>query len=118
MGGGALHNNAKRLRAIGQYHPDENLLTMAVDILRRVQSIRKLTGVGTYVLADSSGYVYVLKAESVVAERMVNKLSAMLVGTYAVWHSPLPTAEHICEDLRAHWEALELFRKLPTIGGT
>jgi hypothetical protein len=89
------------MRAIGQYVPD------AVEIVeliqRRIASIRRNTKAGAYMLVDSQSYVYLLRSDSCVAEEMVRRLPAMLVGLYLV-----ATTEQIIEDIEAHISDLKI----------
>jgi hypothetical protein len=80
----------KRLRAVGRFG-DAELLARLV---RRIARIRIQTGFGAYLLADSDGFVYLLRAESGVSDAMVNRLPRMLVGCYTS-----VTVQELDEDL-------------------
>jgi hypothetical protein len=53
-----------------------------MDIRRRAQQTRHVTGAGVYVLMDEAGAVYVLKACSIITERMVDQHWTWLVAHY------------------------------------
>lgn len=95
MGGRAFAN---RMRAIGQAIPGTDISPLITEILRRMRWMgRNGGGNGSYLMADSEGYVYLLRADSGVCERMVNELWRMVVGRYAC-----VSDEQIREDLISH----------------
>lgn len=92
---------AKRLRAVCQFVPGSADIVELIQ--RRIDRIRRNTGFGAYLLADSEGYVYLLRAESGVCEHMVSRLPRMVVGLYL--HA---TPEQLSEDLEQHLTDLTL----------
>lgn len=91
----------KRLRAVCQYVPGSADIVELIQ--RRIDRIRRNTGFGAYLLADSDGYVYLLRAESGVCEHMVSRLPRMVVGMYLN-----ASAEQIADDLEQHISDLTL----------
>ena len=89
-------DGARRMRAVGQAVGD--ITALCVSLQHRIRHIRRNTQCGSYLLADSEGFVYILRNESGHSDRIVNELSRMIVGLYVV----VPDAEQIAEDLKAH----------------
>lgn len=96
MGGRAF---VARMRAIGQAIPGCDIGPLVVELLRRIHRMRRNgSGNGAYLFGDSEGYVYLLRADSGVTDRMVSELPRMVVGLYLS-----VTPEQLAEDLTAHF---------------
>lgn len=96
------HAQIKHLSAIGRVLLDQDSSILILDVLRRIRKIRINTQCGAYLLADSDGYLYLLRAESPVSDRMARELSRMVVGLYSDGVSITPTAACLLSEIHAH----------------
>lgn len=101
-GGGGDRKYAPRFRAVGRAIPGTDIESLCNELVRRMRWIRHKTQAGTYVLADSEGYVYVLREQACFAERVATQLSRMIVGLYAT-RSIYPSSAQLCTDLVQHF---------------
>lgn len=98
-GGGGTRKFAPRFRAVGRAVPGHDIEPLCNELLRRIRWIWRKTQAGTYILADSEGYVYVLHEQSCFTERAVKQLQRMVVGRYACRLGVCPTPAQLCADL-------------------
>lgn len=93
---------------------DGNLQAIAVLVAQRVFVIRRDEGVGSYLMANPDGQVFVLSECSLGTQRMLRERPGWLVGCYAVTPRPtgpdgkrarpeFPTAPRLHEDLHQHF---------------
>jgi hypothetical protein len=103
-GGGGTRKFVAKLRAIGQAVPGTDIEPLCNELIRRIRYIRHKTSEGVYILADSEGYIYVLREQSCFTERAIVQLRRMVVGRYATgpfWC--LPSSAMLCADLIRHF---------------
>ena len=99
------HNYSRKLIAIGKAIPGTDIAPLCEVLVKRIKRVRNTTQAGAYLLADSEGFVYILRQQSPIAERSLKQLHRMIVGLYAAGFPmfPYPIAAQICADLIQHF---------------
>jgi len=93
----------KRLKAIGQFS-DESAGKFAADLVRRIRGIRDRTQCGSYLLADSERFIYLLAEEAATTQLWIRRCPKMVIGLYASGSPVFPTTEQIQADICAFLE--------------
>lgn len=100
------------MRVIGRFDPQEDMTTLAAEILRRITRHRRLTESGSFVLGDERGDVYVLADEAKTTAPLVDAHMPWYVGSYAIGDkAALPSAQDILDDLVDHFASLVGFHR-------
>lgn len=100
MGG---RNFDRKLTAIGKAIPGIDIAPLCADLVRRIKHIRLKTQAGAYLLADSDGFVYVMREQSKLACTVTTKMRRLVVGLYASNVPVFPSSAQVGSDLIQHF---------------